>query len=150
MVDASSGSKVGRRKTEITFSRSGLPGREFKFQSWIRGTIFWLGLVTAAGALATGNWLVAALAGLVPVGIAASTNSLHERFGGAALPLRYLWVSFMVLLTAPAVYFSIFSNRQVTWRGRSYDLDAGSRLADGRKLDADEKLASDEVMRQAA
>jgi ceramide glucosyltransferase len=125
----------------ITFSRSGLPGKEFKFQSWIRGTIFWLGLVTAAAALATGSWLVAALAALVPVGIAASINSLHERFGGAALPLRYLWVSFVVLLTSPAVYLSVFTNRKVTWRGRSYDLDAGSRLSEGRKLGADEQLA---------
>lgn len=134
----------------ITFSRSGLPGREFKFQSWLRGTVYWLGLLTALVALGTGNWVVAALAGLIPVGISASINSLHERFGGASLPLRYLWVSFAVLLTAPAVYLSIFSSRKVTWRGRSYALDSGSRLSEGRKLQADEKLTADEAARQAA
>jgi ceramide glucosyltransferase len=114
----------------ITFSRSGLPGREFKLASWLRGSVFWIGLLAAAVAAWQGLWLAAALNALVPLATAESINILHETLGGAPLTLRHRWVSFAVLLTSPAIYLSVLTRRRVSWRGRSYDLNAEGRLAE--------------------
>jgi ceramide glucosyltransferase len=112
----------------ITFSRSGLPGRDFKLAGWLTGATYWAGLLGACAALALGLPLGAALLALAPVGVSASLNRLHTRLGGASLGWRHLWVSFAVLLMAPLIYLSILGRREVTWRGRRYQLDAGSRL----------------------
>lgn len=114
----------------ITFSRSGLPGKEFKLASWLRGVVFWVGLLASTVALAFSLWVAGLALALVPLAVAVSINRLHRAIGGAPLRLRHLPVAFGLLLAAPAVYLSIFSHREVTWRGRTYRLDAGSRLAD--------------------
>jgi ceramide glucosyltransferase len=113
----------------ITFSRSGLPGREFKLASWLRGVVYWVGLLGAAGALIAWHIAPALALALAPLAVSASINRLHRQIGGAALPLRHQWVAFGVLLAAPLVYASVFLQRQVSWRGRSYELNAESRLA---------------------
>lgn len=113
----------------IAFSRSGLPGLEFKLASWLRGVVFFGGLVLAAAAAAFSP--LAALLGLAAsVAIAASVNRLHVAAGGARLRLRHLAVGFVMLLASPLIYLGIFSKRQLTWRGRTYQLDASSRLGE--------------------
>ncbi|MBW2522885.1 MAG: glycosyltransferase [Deltaproteobacteria bacterium] len=113
----------------ITFSRSGLPGRTFKLISWLRGAVFWAGLVLAVVAASQGLWAAAAVAAAVPMASAASINVLHRSQGGGALRFQHLWVSFALVLTAPLVMLWIFTHREVTWRGRTYSLNAASRLA---------------------
>jgi ceramide glucosyltransferase len=113
----------------ITFSRSGLPAWSFKLASWLRGMVFWFGLVVAGVALAFGAWAASALGLLAAAGVAASINRLHRRIGGGALGLRFAWVSFALLLVAPLVMVKILLRHEVRWRGRRYALDAGSRLA---------------------
>jgi ceramide glucosyltransferase len=113
----------------ITFSRSGLPGREFKLASWLRGVVYWVGLLGALGALLAGHLVPALVLLLAPLGVSASINRLHREIGGAELPLRHQWVAFGVLLSAPMVYASVFLQREVRWRGRSYELGSDSRLA---------------------
>jgi len=113
----------------ITFSRSGLPGRAFKIISWLRGAVFWAGIVLAVVAGVQGWWTAAVLAGLVPLASSASINVLHRVYGGGALRLRHLWVGFGLVLTAPLVMLSILTRREVNWRGRTYALNASSRLA---------------------
>jgi len=112
----------------LTFSRSGLPGRDFKLSSWLRGAVFWLGLVVAAVGVALASPLVG-LAGLtVPLAMTASINALHHGLGSAQLGGRYWLVAFGLLLTGPVVMLVSLFRRQVGWRGRSYTLDGTARL----------------------
>jgi len=122
----------------ITFSRSGLPGRSFKWSSWMHGISFWSGLVCAVLALVTGHPIAAALAALVPLGVSASINRLHRKLGGAPLGVRFSWVAVALLLVAPIVMLSALLRRRVEWRGRSYSLDAGARLATGQVVRSDD------------
>jgi ceramide glucosyltransferase len=122
----------------ITYSRSGLPGSEFKLQSWLRGALFWLGLVLAAAAAAAGVWVAAGLAALAALTVAISINVLHTRLGGWPVAPRYVWVSTALLLISPLVYLSVYVRRQVSWRGRTYTLGADSRLAQGHALEPDQ------------
>lgn len=114
----------------ITFSRSGLPGWSFKIIAILHGVIFWCGLLALLTALANGYALAAIINGLAVIGVSASINVLHRDLGGAHLPPRYQWTSFGLLLTAPFIYLSIYFHHQVAWRGRSYQLNAHSRLAE--------------------
>ena len=133
----------------ITFSRSGLPGLDFKAASWLQGVTFWVG-VAAVAALTQGWWLAAAWTGLAPSGVAWAINVMHREVGGAPLGLRHLWVGFALLLTAPVVYFSIFfGSRQLEWRGRTYALANDSRLAEGQALDTDEPVRVRTLQRAA-
>jgi ceramide glucosyltransferase len=113
----------------LTFSRSGLPGLAFKVISWLRGFVFWAGFALSAVALVEGAWITAALAACAPILTSASINLLHSRQSGTKLRLRYAWVGFALLMTAPLVLAWILTHREVTWRGRRYSLDAASRLA---------------------
>ena len=58
-----------------------------------------------------------------------SINPLHQAVGGAPLKLRHMATAFLLLLSAPLVLLSVHLRPKVSWRGRSYDLDASSRLA---------------------
>ena len=120
---------IGVYRRWITFSRTGLPGVAFKVTAALHGVLFWLGVAAALASAATGHWLAAALNAAVPLALAETINRLHESLGGAALPWRHRWVAAGLLLAAPAIYLSIFLRRKVDWRGRSYDLDASSRLS---------------------
>jgi ceramide glucosyltransferase len=121
----------------VTFSRTGLPSLAFKLVPILRGLLYYTGLALAIASLAAGSWMAGLLAALVPVGIAASNNSLHRHISGARLPVRHLWVSFALLLVAPFVYLNIFLRHEVVWRGRSYRLDARSFLASGAAIPPD-------------
>ena len=81
----------------IAFSRSGLPGREFKVLSYLRPAMFWSGLIAAGVAASQGFWLIALLNALVPVEVTASTIYLHRVVGGG----RLTWGSTGGLLLAP-------------------------------------------------
>ena len=52
----------------IAFSRSGLPAWSFKLASWLRGMVFWAGLLLGLVSLAAGHWL----GGLLLLGILAA------------------------------------------------------------------------------
>ena len=122
----------------ITFSRSGLPGWDFKASAYLRGVVFWLGLVAGVVSVTQGWWLAAALNGLANLGVVFSNNILHRAIGGGRLPLRHRWVTFGLLLISPLVLLSIMLKRKVVWRGRSYQLNGKSQLAAGKTLPADQ------------
>jgi ceramide glucosyltransferase len=113
----------------IAFGRSGLPVGS-KASSLARGLLFWVGLVAAIASAWRGWWWAAALNALVPIGIAASIQALHRDIGGTRLALRHAWVSFAIVLCAPAIYLRLFLRPEIEWRGRRYRLDIHSRLAD--------------------
>ena len=113
----------------ITFSRTGLPDYSFKAIPFLHGVACWVGTLAAVVALARGHVAAAAIAALAPISVAMSVNELHRVIGGATLGLRYSWVALALLVTAPAVLLRTLIARRVTWRGRTYDLDAGAHLA---------------------
>ncbi len=122
----------------ITFSRSGLPGKEFKLLTYVRPILYFAGFVLALAALSQGWWFAALLAGLAPVGITVSNNRLHRDIGGGRMNLRQQLASFALLLVSPVVLVSTLFKREVNWRGRSYKLNGKSQLTTGRTLAADE------------
>jgi len=127
----------------ITFSRSGLPDWRFKFTAGQHGVTFWLGLILAAGGVYLGWLPQAALGLLAAVSVVCSINRLHSALGGAPLPTRHAWAAAGLLLSAPFIFLTIYMKRDVTWRGRSYSLDGGSRLEEGDALEADEAVRAD-------
>ena len=115
----------------IIFSRSGLPGRAFKLVSWMRGIIFWAGLVLGVGAAWAGLPIAASSGLLAMLAVVLSVNRLHRAYGGAPLRGLQRLVGFGLFLAAPLIYLSILFRRGVSWRGRQYQLDARSRLVAG-------------------
>jgi hypothetical protein len=91
------------------------------------------GVALAVLALAAGAWPAALVAACVPVSVpvsvAASIDRLHRKMGGAPLPWRHAWVPLGIILGSPLALAWLLWKRQVEWRGRTYALDRGSRLA---------------------
>jgi ceramide glucosyltransferase len=114
----------------LIFSRSGLPMNAFKGRVWMRGLEFWLGLLLAVSALVFAHPLSALAPAIVPALVLWSMVRLHRKLGGAPLPLRHVWVLPAILLAGPFAVLSALLWPRVTWRGRSYRLDARSRLAE--------------------
>lgn len=126
----------------ITFSRSGLPALGFKTEGWLSGLAFWFGLLLAPVGLLAGSLLVAVAAGTLALAVLGSMESLHLEQGGARLPLRYGWMSVVVLLLAPYVMLRALGQREVEWRGRRYRLDAGARLATPGRRERSEEVTA--------
>ncbi len=112
----------------IAFSRSGLPGWSFKRFGWETGILFWLGVVGTIVSATLGSLTATVLFLLAPLGVALSVTRLHHSHGGARLPLQHLIMPIVLMLISPVIYASILFKREVEWRGRSYSLNAESRL----------------------
>jgi ceramide glucosyltransferase len=111
----------------IAFGRA-LP-TSFNLRGLWRGLEIWLAAILTA-VYALHDRPVAALLGVMAMAaIGLSLVRLHRLSGGAPLPLRFSWVGVGLLLLGPAVYIGTFLRRQVSWRGRTYRLDAAARLA---------------------
>ena len=112
----------------LIFSRSGLPTWSFKLPVWLRGLEFWLGFLMATLALLDGLYLAALPAAAAVVAVSASIVGLHRALGGAAIGWQHAWVPAAILLLGPLVLLSAILRPQVTWRGRTYQLNARSKL----------------------
>jgi ceramide glucosyltransferase len=112
----------------LIFSRSGLPTWSFKLPVWLRGAEFWLGFLMAALALHHGQHLVAIPAAATVVAVSVSMVRLHRVLGGAAIGWRHAWVPAAILLLGPLILVSAIAKPEVAWRGRTYQLDARSKL----------------------
>lgn len=114
----------------LAFSRTGLPGRELKWMAYQRALAFWLALMAAASGLAAGAAGWAVWVALLPAASVCWSNyRLHLAVGGATFHLRLAWVPAAVLLAGPFVLAWLSWKPRVSWRGRSYRLDDGWRLA---------------------
>lgn len=109
----------------VLFSRAGLPSR-FKRPAWLRGVAISTALVAGALALASAQYLAAAIALLALVVACASDLALHRRLGGAPVPPRFAWMTLAIVLLSPWVLASMLVDHRVDWRGRDYALDGGS------------------------
>lgn len=112
----------------LLFSRSGLPST-FTRPHWVRGALYGGSLVLLGAALKRRDGWGAVMASGAAVAFVASEVVLHRRHGGQPIPLRHLWVPAAVPILGGAVMLSALFSRTVDWRGRSYRLDAGARLA---------------------
>lgn len=54
----------------------------FKLHHGLLGGVFWAGFIIALVFAARGQWLLASLAGLVPISAAVTINDFHLRIGG--------------------------------------------------------------------
>lgn len=115
----------------MLFSKSGL-AFSFTRPNWERGAacvVGWLCLPLAIGLHSTSATLaaVAVLAFTV-----FSEDRLQRACRGGGLRWRHLWLAaFLPVLSAGAAAATL-RTRRVTWRGRTYALDAGARLELGR------------------
>jgi len=112
----------------LIFSRSGLPAWSFKLPLWLRGAEFWLGFLMALLALLNRQYLIAIPAAATVVAVSVSMVRLHRALGGAAIGWRHAWVPAAILLLSPLVLASAIVKPEVAWRGRTYQLDASSKL----------------------
>jgi ceramide glucosyltransferase len=112
----------------LIFSRSGLPTWSFKLPVWLRGVEFYLGFIVATMALVRGQYIAAAVAAATMVAVSVSVVRLHRALGGAAISWRHAWVPAAILLLGPLVLASALIKPEVVWRGRTYHLDARSKL----------------------
>jgi ceramide glucosyltransferase len=112
----------------LIFSRSGLPSWSFKLPVWLRGLEFWLGFLMATFALADHYYATAIVAAATVVAVSVSMVRLHRALGGAAIGWRHAWVPAALLLMGPLVLLSAILKPEVAWRGRTYHLDARSKL----------------------
>jgi hypothetical protein len=112
----------------LLFSKNGLPF-DFTKPMWFRGLEFWIAAAAFVTAL-HGHHYLAALAPLAAlVAFEASMLAINRHFGGAAVPMKYWWVPFVLPIVAPAAIGLGWIHKSVEWRGRAYALDAGARLA---------------------
>ena len=112
----------------LIFSRSGLPSWSFKLPVWLRGLEFWLGFLMAILALFARQYAAAIPAAATVVAVSASIVRLHRALGGAAIGWRHAWVPGALLLMGPLILVSAILKPEVAWRGRTYQLDARSKL----------------------
>lgn len=121
----------------IFFSQSGLPAA-FTRTGWMRalagfgawGTVI-AGIVVAVGAAGAPpleRFRVLLIGILAVEAFVFSQTRLSELIGGAKVAPTHWWVAAALPFLATIVTASTKLNREVTWRGRRYRLDADGRL----------------------
>jgi ceramide glucosyltransferase len=112
----------------IQFSRNGLP-LSFTWRQMLLGAeTFFAVAAVILGALSA-HWLLALVGAVVVAAIMTMLFDLNRRYGGAPVPLRYVWAPIAFFLLSPIVLLSIARRRNVEWRGRVYALDRKAALA---------------------
>jgi ceramide glucosyltransferase len=114
----------------MLFSQGGLPA-SFVRPNWLRGILYFSALGATGFALAQGNWVGAVFPAAAVALFVWSQVALQVRFGGPKVAFKHLWVPVLLPVLAALVALSTKLNRQVDWRGRSYNLDASAKLARG-------------------
>jgi ceramide glucosyltransferase len=117
----------------MTFSRTGIPQWSFKLPIILRAVGAWVGVLAAIACASTGHGATALAFAILAVGSIASVNALHNRTGCAPLRARH-WISPAVIFgLAPYVFARVYLiQSRLPWRGRTYPLNRGSRLASER------------------
>lgn len=119
----------------LTFSRTGLDW-SFKLSNMLRGVQFFVGFLVGVLLAYLGYFAAATVFMASAVAVSISISSLHTLLGGHKIPFRHFWTPFMLMLTVPFVLLSVLRRRKVTWRGRTYELNAKSSLATGTVVPA--------------
>ncbi|MBW2667786.1 MAG: glycosyltransferase [Deltaproteobacteria bacterium] len=116
----------------MTFSR-GFDDWSFPRPIAWRTSVFFGGFIGAVSLAATGHGLAAIPWWIAAAVVTGSLVLLHEQMGGAKLRPRH-WISpAVLLLIIPFIFARVYTQRSVSWRGRSYRLDGSGRLADRKR-----------------
>jgi ceramide glucosyltransferase len=116
----------------FAFGRTGMPTRFAAFNG-LRAVAFGLAFAAVVWALACGQPLAAIAPLVAAIAWAWGLLRLDRAFGGAPISLGHAWMALAVPLGAPLVVLSILVHRRVAWRGRSYELDAHTRLRESAR-----------------
>jgi ceramide glucosyltransferase len=113
----------------MTFSR-GFDDWSFQRPIAWRASVFFVGFIGAIALMSTGHALGAVSWLLAAAVVCGSLVLLHEQMGGAKLRPRHWVAPFVLLITIPFIFARVYTQRSVSWRGRTYQLDNTGRLAD--------------------
>lgn len=114
-------------KKWLLMSKAGLP-KEFLKSNWIRGLHIGVSVAALIVALALGSFLGALGPLAAIVAFCWSQLRLQEKFAGVKVPLHLAWAPAAVPLVGGIISLVTLFDRTCDWRGRSYTLDAMSRL----------------------
>jgi ceramide glucosyltransferase len=113
--------------------RGGIPA-SFVRPFVMRALSYFLCLGLAITLFALGRPWLAVLPALVWVLEGLHYVRLHRLVGGAAVPVRYLWMAWMPYLTTIPIGLSMLIRPEIDWRGHTYRLDGSARLRSSRSV----------------
>jgi len=111
----------------LAFSRSGIP-LSFALGAAQPYVAFWLGLLGGTWALLSAHPLAAIMPFILAAVAGMGVVLLNRAAGGAALPWRWVYAPYLLLLSGPFIVLAQLLWPEVRWRGRSYELNAQARL----------------------
>ncbi len=114
-------------KKWLYFSKNGLPF-SFTWRQWAFCTQFYVPLFLLPLAVHNTQWVAAGIGGLAVALFGWSLTQIHNQYGGAPIPLKYIWAPFAMLIMAPLIMISNKLNHTVNWRGRVYKLNSSAGL----------------------
>lgn len=113
--------------------RGGIPA-SFVRPFAVRAASYFVSLGLAIGLLAFGHPWLAAFPALVWLLEGLHYVRLHRLVGGAAVPIKYLWMAWMPYATTIPIGLSMLLRPELDWRGHTYRLDASARLRSSRSV----------------
>jgi ceramide glucosyltransferase len=108
--------------------RGGIPA-SFVRPFLVRAVSYFVSLGLAVALLASGPAWLASLPILVWVLEGLHHVRLHRLVGGAAIPLRFLWMAWVPFPAAIPIVLSMLIKPELDWRGHTYRLDVAGRLS---------------------
>ena len=107
--------------------RGGIPA-SFALPFVARAVSFFIALGLAIAMLVSGHLWLAGLAAAVWILEGVHYIRLHRLVGGASLPLRYAWMTWMPYPATIPLGLSMLLRPELDWRGHTYRLDGSARL----------------------
>lgn len=111
--------------------RGGIPA-SFALPFVARAVSFFVALGLAIAMLVSGHLWLAGLAAAVWILEGVHYIRLHRLVGGASLPLRYAWMTWMPYPATIPLGLSMLLRPELDWRGHTYRLDGSARLKSTR------------------
>lgn len=116
--------------------RGGIPA-SFALPFVARAVSFFIALGLAIAMLVSGHLWLAGLATAVWILEGLHYIRLHRLLGGASIPLRYAWMTWMPYPAAIPLGLSMLIRPELDWRGHTYRLDGAARLKTVRSTRSD-------------
>lgn len=107
--------------------RGGIPA-SFALPFVARAVSFFITLGLAIAMLVSGHVWLAGLAAAVWILEGLHYIRLHRLVGGASIPLRYAWMTWMPYPATIPLGLSMLIRPELDWRGHTYRLDGAARL----------------------
>jgi len=120
----------------LFFGRGGIP-TSFALPFVARAVSFFIALGLAIAMLASGHPWLAGLAAVVLILEGLHYIRLHRLVGGASIPLRYAWMTWMPYPATIPLGLSMLVRPELDWRGHTYRLDGSARLKEVRSTRSD-------------